>query len=233
MSQTFVGDTRVVTTSIKTSPSVVTQVKSIEKDGYWAVQIGFGDRKIKNTTKPLRGHLKGALKNEKTAPHFLKEIRYAKKPDLKVGDAVKVSEVFKKGDLVSVMGTSKGKGFAGVVKRWGFAGGPRTHGQSDRQRAPGSIGQGTDPGRVWKGKKMGGRMGTDQVTVKNLLVVSIDEEKGLMNVSGPIPGPTSGYVLVRKIGKGKLTDLIEEKKQVEVQKEPEEEKKEEAKSKEN
>lgn len=209
MSQTFVGDTRVVTTSIKTSPCVVTQIKSEEKDGYWAVQLGLGEKRLKNTTKPMQGHLKGAIKDKK-APRFIKEIRFEKKPDFEVGDVLDVSKVFKKGDIVTVMGTSKGKGFAGVVKRWGFKGGPRTHGQSDRLRAPGSIGQGTDPGRVWKGKKMAGRMGGEQVTIKNLIVVDTDLESGELVVSGPVPGPKKGFLVITKIGEGKLDDLIEE-----------------------
>jgi len=229
MGQAFVGDTRVPVTLVVAGPCVVTQIKNYEKDGYWAVQLGFGEKRIKNVTKPLKGHLKGAITDKKVAPRFLREVPLKDKSDLKVGDQVKVSDVFKKGDLVSVTGTSKGKGFAGVIKRWGFSMGPRTHGQSDRLRAPGSIGA-TTPGRVWKGKKMAGRKGGDTVTVKNLIVVDVYDEKGELALSGPVPGIPGGLLIIRKLASGKLDKLIQEapevKKQVE---EPEEE--EEAKDK--
>jgi large subunit ribosomal protein L3 len=139
------------------------------------------------------------------------------KPDFKVGDEIKISDVFRKGDLVNVSGISKGKGFAGVVKRWHFAGGPKTHGQSDRLRAPGSIGQGTTPGRVLKGKKMAGRMGGERKTIKNLIVVDVDSEKGELLVSGPVPGKSSGLLIITKTASGKLEELIEETPQVQVQ----------------
>src|SRR3989344_1900619 len=163
MSQTFVEGTRVPVTLIKTGPCVIAQIKSPEKDGYWAVQLGFGQKRTKNVTKPLTGHLRGVIKDKK-APRFLREVILDKEPEFKVGDIVNLTDVFKRGDLVTVTGTSKGKVFAGVVKRHHFAGGPKTHGQSDRLRAPGSIGQGTTPGRVLKNKKMAGRMGSDRVT---------------------------------------------------------------------
>lgn len=220
MSQTFVGDTRVPLTVVNVGPMVVTHIKREEKDGYWAVQVGFGEKRAKLTSKQLQGHLKKASKNKKF-PRFVREIRVEKEPKVKVGDQIQVSEVFKVGDVVQVTGVSKGKGFAGVIKRWGFAGGPRTHGQSDRQRAPGSIGQGTDPGRVWKGKKMPGRMGTDTVTVKNLVVVGIDENE--LTVSGPVPGAPKGLLIISKIRSGKLSDLDEKTVEVEMQKEVEEE----------
>lgn len=220
MSQTFVGDTRVPVTVVKTGPMVVTHIKNEEKDGYWAVQIGYGEKREKNTSKQLQGHLKKTSKDKKFS-RFIREIKFKKKPDFKVGDQIKVSEVFKVGDVVEVTGVSKGKGFAGVIKRWGFAGGPRTHGQSDRQRAPGSIGQGTDPGRVWKGKKMPGRMGTDTVTVKNLVVVEVNENE--LKVSGPVPGAPKGLLIITKIRSGKLSDLDEKTPEVEMQKEVEEE----------
>src|SRR3989304_6688523 len=191
MSQSFIEARRVPVTAVVAGPCVVTQIKTMDKDGYWAVQLGFGEKKIKNTTKALQGHLKGAIKDNK-APRFLKEVRLTEDSGLKVGDQVLLSDVFKKGDFVAVVGTSKGKGFQGVVKRWGFHGGPRTHGQSDRERAPGSLGQTTTPGRVFKGKKMAGRMGGDRVTVKNLQVVSVDPEKGEIEISGAIPGTTGG-----------------------------------------
>lgn len=229
MSQTFVGDTRVPVTYVEVGPCLVTGIKTKEKDGYWAVQIGFGEKKLGKTTKPMRGHLKSAIKNlpkgKKILPRYLVEVKVDKEPEVKIGDVVKVSDVFKKGDLVSVTGIAKGKGFAGVIKRWGFGGGPRTHGQSDRQRAPGSIGQGTTPGRVHKGKKMPGRMGVGRITVKNLLVVAINSEENKIGLSGPIPGNRNGLITVKRVGSGKLSDLVEETSQVQVQKEVEEEKK--------
>lgn len=138
---------------------------------------------------------------------------------LKVGDQLTVSDIFKKGDVIAVTGTSKGKGFAGVVKRWHFAGGPRTHGQSDRERAPGAIGSGTTPGRVLKGKHMAGRMGGERVTVKNLIVVDVDNAGSRMAISGAVPGATNGVVIIKKIGSGKLKELVEEAPEVQVQEE--------------
>jgi large subunit ribosomal protein L3 len=213
MSQAFVEGTRVPVTWIKAGPCIVTQVKTVEKDGYWSVQLGFAEKRIKNVTKPLQGHLKGAVKDNK-APRFLREVRLETESDLKVGDIVKLTQIFKKGDVVSVAGTSKGKGFAGVVKRWHFAGGPKTHGQSDRHRAPGSIGQGTTPGRVLKGKHMAGRMGSDRVTVKNLIVVDVNAEKELIAVSGPVPGVPGGLLEIKKLKSGSLEDLVEEAPEV-------------------
>jgi large subunit ribosomal protein L3 len=220
MSQTFVEETRVPVTWVKIGPCVVTQIKKTEHDGYWAIQLGFGERKTKNVTKPLQGHLRGVIKENK-APRFLREIRLEKEPEFKVGDTISLDDVFKKGDEIAVTGTSKGKGFAGVVKRWRFAGGPRTHGQSDRHRAPGSIGQGTTPGRVYKGKHMAGRMGGARVTVKNLIIVDVDKENGKIAVSGPVPGTPDGLLIVKKLASGKLEELVEEAPQVEVQQEEE------------
>lgn len=213
MQQAFVGENRVPTTVVLAGPCMVTQIKHEDKDGYWAVQLGFGEKKESKINKPTKGHLQPALKagrivsgDSKSAlvPRYLREVRLSGKSELKVGDSVGVTDVFKVGDRVSVTGTSKGKGFAGVVKRWGFAGGPRTHGQSDRERAPGSIGQGTEIGRVFKGKKMGGRMGTDTVTVQNLQVVNIDESNNELALSGPVPGITGGLLIIKRISSGKL-----------------------------
>jgi len=202
MTQAFIKNRRVPVTVVKAGPCVITQVKKKNKDGYNAVQLGFGDKKAKNTTKPLRGHLK-KVKNNNTYPRFIREIRLESTSEAKVGDEVKVSDIFSEGDDVTVTGTSKGKGFAGVVKRWGFAGGPRTHGQSDRQRAPGSIGQGTDPGRVWKGKKMAGRMGGERKTVKGLKIVSVNPKKNELMISGPIPGRPKSLVIINLVKKAK------------------------------
>ncbi|KKR39378.1 50S ribosomal protein L3 [Candidatus Woesebacteria bacterium RIFOXYA1_FULL_40_18] len=213
MGQTFVEGRRVSVTEILAGPCIVTQIKKAEKDGYWAIQLGFGERKIKNTSKALQGHLKKTLKlqDSKTQkfPRYLREVRVDKEPEYKVGDEIKASDIFRVGDYISTSATSKGKGFAGVVKRWHFAGGPRTHGQSDRERAPGSIGQGTTPGRVFKGKHMAGRMGSDKVTIKNLQIVSVEPDKGEIKVSGPIPGKTGSLVVIKKISEGKLEGAIE------------------------
>lgn len=198
MSQSFIDGARIPTTKVVAGPCVVTYIKNEEKDGYWAVQLGFGQRRLKNTTKPLRGHFKGVIKDN-FAPRFVKEVRVDKEPEYKVGDQLKASDIFNVGDIVTVTGTSKGKGFAGVVKRWGFAGGPKTHGQSDRQRAPGSIGQGTTPGRVFKGKHMAGHMGVDTVTVKNLKVIALDNEKNEVEIAGPVPGAPGGLLVIRKV----------------------------------
>lgn len=209
MGQTYVSGTRVPVTSISITPSVVTQVKTSEKDGYWGIQLGFGNRRIKSTSKPLQGHLKKTSTKE-FSPKFLREIRLEKESEVNVGDQVRASDIFKVGDKIAVTGTSKGKGFAGVVKRWHFAGGPKTHGQSDRQRSPGSIGQTTTPGRVYKGKHMAGRMGNDRVTIKNLHVISIDPEKNEMLVSGAIPGKFGDLLRITKISEGSLKELEHE-----------------------
>src|SRR5579864_2961291 len=134
MSQTFVEGVRVPVTKVTAGPCVVTQIKKESGDGYFAIQVGFGNKKIKNITKPAQGHLKNVIeKGAKTAPRFLREIRLEKESEFKVGDKIQVSDILKVGDKVSVSGISKGKGFAGGVKRWHFSGGPKTHGQSDRQ----------------------------------------------------------------------------------------------------
>lgn len=207
MSQTFVGDTRIPVTYVQAGPCVVTSIKNKDRDGYWAIQLGYGQKKLKRITKPLKGHLKGAIGKNKMAPSFLKEVKIAEKPEYKVGDVIKISDVLSPGDIVQVTGIGKGKGFQGVIKRWGFAASGRSHGQKGRRRSPGSIGQGTDPGRVYKGKKMAGRMGGKQITVKNLTVVKIVEEENLVTLSGPIPGAINSYVLLTKTAEGKRSDL--------------------------
>src|SRR3989344_4292860 len=139
LGQTFVEGFRIPITKVTAGPCVVTQIKKMDKDGYWAIQLGFSLRKAKNTSKPLQGHLNKSQKSKvksQNYPRFLREVRLDKEPDMKVGDEIKVSDIFKVGDVVAVTGISKGKGFAGGVKRYHFKGGPRTHGQSDRERAP-------------------------------------------------------------------------------------------------
>ena len=199
MDQAFVDDARVPVTIIDASPNVVTQVKTMDTDGYDSVQLGFDMKRTKNISKAMQGHLK-KFTTEGKAPKFLREVKGAH--EVSVGDSIEVSKVFSEGDIVAVTGTSKGKGFAGVIKRWGFKGGPKTHGQSDRHRSPGSIGMGgTTPGRVAKGKKMGGRMGGGTVTVRNLKVVSINKDTNQLLVSGPVPGVPGGLVIVKLIKK--------------------------------
>jgi len=185
---------RIPVTKIKAGPCVVVQVKTKEKDGYSALQIGVSEKK--KISKPLAGHLKKA--GLKTAPLYLKEVKISPEEEAKFkpGQEIKIEEVFKVGDKIKVTGWSKGKGFTGVVKRWGFKGGPRTHGQSDRERAPGSIGQTTTPGRVFKGKKMAGRAGGERVTISGLTVTGI--EGNTLEVKGLVPGPKNGFLIIQK-----------------------------------
>jgi large subunit ribosomal protein L3 len=185
-------------TILEAGPCVVTQVKTAERDGYNAVQLGFGETQERKLTQAERGHLR---KKKLPLVSTLREMPTDGDPH-KLGDRVDVS-MFNAGDLVDVIGTSKGKGFAGVMKRHGFRGGPRTHGQSDRARRPGSIGPGSTPGRVFKGLRMAGHMGHERVTVQNLRVVSVDPERNLLLVKGAVPGPTNGLLVIRKAIKSK------------------------------
>lgn len=177
-------------TVIECGPNVVTQIKTAEKDGYEAVQLGFGLDKRLN--RPEQGHRKASGFMSRT----LREVKADNIGDLEVGQ-VFTSDVFTEGQLVDVTGISKGRGFQGGVKRHGFRGGPKTHGQSDRLRAPGSIGSSATPGRVFKGLKMAGRMGTDRVTVQNLQVLRVDPERNLLLVKGSVPGHNDSVVIVR------------------------------------
>ncbi|TXG78637.1 50S ribosomal protein L3 [Candidatus Dojkabacteria bacterium] len=190
---------RIPVTLIDVKDNVVVSIKSLEKDHYQAVQLGFGMKK--KASKAELGHAKGAKRD--AAPKFLREVRLADDEAApEVGTAVNPSEVFTPGDIVNVSGVSKGKGFQGGVKRHGFAGGPKTHGQSDRHRAPGSIGQGTTPGRVYKGKRMAGRMGVDNVTVENLSVIDVTND-GVLIIKGLVPGVTNGLIYIKKVGEDK------------------------------
>lgn len=190
---------RIPVTVIEAGPCTVVQIKK-EKSGYNAIQLGFGIKKEKNITKPILGHLKKAGINK--MPRFLREVRLKKTPDaeisLKEGNEIKVGDVFKVGDIIDITGTSKGRGFTGVVKRHHFKGGPRTHGQSDRERAPGSIGQTTTPGRVYKGKRMAGRSGGEKVTVRNLKVVDVDSNSNRLVVIGLVPGVKNSLLTIAK-----------------------------------
>lgn len=182
-------------TLVEAGPCYITQVKTEEKDGYTALQLGFGETKRLN--KPQRGHLK-----ELPPLRYLREVRVKDVRGYQAGQKLDAS-LFSVGDLVDVTGISKGKGFAGVMKRHGFRGGPATHGQSDRARAPGSIGGTTTPGRVFKGKRMPGRMGNERVTIQNLKVVLVDPGRNLLGVRGSLPGNRGGLVMVRKAVKSK------------------------------
>ena len=183
-----------VVTVIEAGPCHVTQVKTPDTDGYSAVQIGYGDRKAKHTTKAQQGHFEAAGVGFKKHVVEFRDLNL----DVNLGDEVTV-EGFEPGDRVAISGTSKGKGFQGVVKRHNFAGvGDATHGQHNRQRAPGSIGQASDPSRVFKGTKMAGRTGGDRVTVKNVRVVATYPDNNLILVKGAVPGHKNGIVEIRK-----------------------------------
>lgn len=181
-------------TVIEAGPCYVTQIKSKDKDGYEAIQLGFDEKKEKNTVKPLSGKFK---KVKTPMLRHLKEVRDFPIGELKEGDTVNV-DMFKAGDTVKVTGISKGKGFQGVVKRHGFGGGVRTHGQSDRERAPGSIGGSSYPSRVFKGQRMAGRMGSDQVSLRNLKVVKVFSDSNLILIKGAVPGAKTGIVEIYK-----------------------------------
>ena len=200
MTQVFVEDGNAVpVTLIEAGPCYVVQKKTEETDGYNAVQLGFEETLERKLTKAELGHLKKA---DLPPLRYLGEFRTGKVEELELGQKIEAS-VFEVGDLVDVVGTSKGKGFAGVVKRHGFAGGFKTHGQSDRHRAPGSIGAGTTPGRVFKGMRMAGRMGGERVTVSNLEVVIVDADRNLLAIKGAIPGAKGGLVVVKEARKAK------------------------------
>jgi large subunit ribosomal protein L3 len=191
--------TAIPVTLIEAGPCYVTQIRREEKDGYSAVQLGFEEVKPKRLTGGQLGHLKRNVlpgqPNLNLGPlRFLREFRI-KDTEIKEGDAVTVA-VFEVGDKVDVVGTSKGKGFQGGMKRYGFGGGPATHGQSDRQRSPGSRGATSTPGKVWKGSRGPGHMGDDRVTAQNLKVVFVDEERNLLGVRGAVPGARGGLVLI-------------------------------------
>ncbi|MGI8586628.1 MAG: 50S ribosomal protein L3 [Chloroflexia bacterium] len=190
-------------TVVQAGPCTVTDIRTPERDGYQAVQLGFEEltgRQERKLNQPEKGHL---TKNKLPLLRHLREVEMSgdDSGSHKIGDTVDVG-IFEAGELVDVIGRSKGKGFAGVVKRYHFAGGPKTHGQSDRHRRAGSIGSGTTPGRVYKGLRMAGRMGNERVTVQNLRVLQVDTERNLLVLQGAVPGPINGLVTVRKAVKG-------------------------------
>ena len=215
MSQYFTEDGRMrAVTVIEAGPCIVTQVKTVEKDGYRAVQLGFGT--AKRLSGAEKGHLGyGGLSRERGRPNkqgtsksssplgmlpHLREFPLAEGEEASPGDTVTV-QVFQEGEILNVSGISKGKGFAGGVKRYHFRGGPKTHGQSDRHRAPGSIGAGTTPGRVLKGHRMAGHLGHSRVTTKNLRVLKVEPDRNLLLISGAVPGPTNSLVVMRQAKK--------------------------------
>jgi large subunit ribosomal protein L3 len=209
MTQIFDDSGEVIpVTVIEAGPCFVAQVKTVERDGYAAVQMGFEEAKPKSLTNPQLKHLQ---KSDLPALRYLREFRMTADDiaglDLEEGQQVTV-DVFETGEYVDVTGTSKGRGFAGVVKRHGFGGGPKTHGQSDRHRAPGSIGACTTPGRVFKGKRMPGRMGGKRITVQGLKVEMVDPERNLLAVRGAVPGARNGLLLIRQARKTRLMKRV-------------------------
>ena len=198
MTQIFDESGRAIpVTLLEAGPCFVSQIKNTETDGYSAVQLAFGEVKPKRLSKAQLGHLKT---NNLPPVRVLREFRTKKLEDINPGDELKAS-VFAAGEYVDVIGTSKGKGFAGAVKRYGFSGGPKTHGQSDRQRAPGSSGSGTTPGRVYKGKRRPGHMGDVQVTSSHIRIAMVDPERNLIAVQGSVPGAKGGTVVIKEARK--------------------------------
>jgi large subunit ribosomal protein L3 len=178
-------------TVVEAGPCVVTQIKTEEKDGYAAVQLGFLlDERL---NQPERGHRQASG----FMSRYLREVKANDVSEFNVGQVFS-ADVFAEGEVIDVTGTSKGRGFQGGVKRHGFAGGPKTHGQSDRHRAPGSIGSSATPGRVFKGMRMAGHMGNDRVTVQNLKVIRVDTERNLLLIEGSVPGPNQGLLIIRR-----------------------------------
>jgi large subunit ribosomal protein L3 len=185
---------QVPVTVIEAGPCPIVQVKSLDGDGYQAVQVGFGAQMVKRATRAEVGH--AAKAGLDRAPRLMREFRVAEKEQYEVGQQLTVT-LFEAGDLVKVTGNSKGRGFTGVVKRHGFAGRPGSHGHPE-SKTPGSVGPGTDPSRVIKGKKMPGRMGGTRTTIRNLQIVRVDGERNLLFVKGGVPGARNGYVLISK-----------------------------------
>lgn len=186
-------------TIVEGGPCVVTQVKTQEVDGYEAVQLGYEEKKEKNTTKPLLGHFKKATTTSKRKLVEFRGPEVTLKGDAALGQTIRIEDVFVEGEFVDVVGTSKGKGFQGVVKRHNFRGvGDQTHGQHNRERAPGSIGGASYPARVFKGMRMAGRMGGERVKVANLKILKMIPEKNLIVVSGAIPGSKNSHIILEK-----------------------------------
>ncbi|NUO07945.1 MAG: 50S ribosomal protein L3 [Candidatus Brocadia sp.] len=194
MTQVYSEDGKLLpVTLIQAGPCSVMQIKTIENDGYSAVQLGFDDKKMKKAKKPEAGH---AAKASLEPKRFIHEVKPDAGADIKLGQSITV-DIFHDVKMVDVIGITKGKGFAGVMKRWNFKGGLNTHG-STRHRPPGSISSNTDPGRVFRGKKMAGRLGGERVTIKNIDVVKIDKDKNLLFIKGAVPGHKGSYLILNK-----------------------------------
>ncbi len=199
MTQIFDETGKVIpVTVIEAGPNAVVQKKTVENDGYDAVQVGFVDLKEKKATKPVKGHF---AKAGVTPKKFVREFRLDDVSAFNVGDEIK-ADIFAAGDKVDVAGISKGKGYAGTIKRWGQHRGPMTHG-SGYHRGPGSMGMCSDPGRVFKGKRLPGHMGVDRVTIQNLAVVRVDADKNIILIKGGLPGPKGGLLMVKNTVKGR------------------------------
>jgi len=195
MSRFFLDEGKSIpVTIVKVTPCVVVQKKTSEKDGYEAIQVGFGPQKESRLTKPLRGHLKNS--GERYFRH-LREIQVESADAFELGQEIR-SDIFSIGDQVAVTGRSKGRGFAGVIKRWGFGGGRATHG-SRSHRVPGSIGSSSDPSHVWKGKKLPGRMGDRKTTVRNLVIVDVRPDMDVIALRGAVPGSKNSVIQIRRI----------------------------------
>ena len=208
MTQVWNSDDKVIAvTPVQAGPCTVVQVKNKNKDGYEALQLVYGKRKDKNIKKPQKGHFKAVG----VSPRHVREFRTEETKNFKPGDVVSVA-TFTEGENINVTGTSKGKGFQGVIKRHGFHGFKATHGNKDQERMPGSIGS-KGPARVFKGKKMGGRMGDDRVTVTNLKIIKVDSENNIIYVAGALPGAINGLILINTKGELKvnLQAKVEEK----------------------
>ncbi|MDO4476776.1 MAG: 50S ribosomal protein L3 [Clostridia bacterium] len=194
MTQIFDENGKVIpVTVVEAGPCVVSQKKTVETDGYNAVQIGYGDVRPKLVNKPMKGHFD---KSDVAPKKVLKECRFDDISSYNIGDIIKV-DIFENGEKVDVIGTSKGKGYAGVIKRWNFRRLKETHGTGPTVRKGGSIGACSDPSRVFKGKKMAGHLGAERVTVQNLKIAKIDSENNLIAIKGAVPGPNGGIVLIR------------------------------------
>ncbi|MGN1043917.1 MAG: 50S ribosomal protein L3 [Acutalibacteraceae bacterium] len=194
MTQIFDENGKVIpVTVVEAGPCVVSQKKTVETDGYNAVQIGFGDVRPKLVNKPMKGHFD---KSDVAPKKILKECRFDDISSYNIGDIIK-ADIFENGEKVDVIGTSKGKGYAGVIKRWNFRRLKESHGTGPTVRKGGSIGACSDPSRVFKGKKMAGHLGSERVTVQNLKVVKVDSENNLIAIKGAVPGPNGGIVLIR------------------------------------
>jgi large subunit ribosomal protein L3 len=207
MTQIFDEQGEVVpVTVIEAGPCFVAQVKTVERDGYSAIQMGFEETKPKRLTRPQLQHLQ---KSNLPALRFLRELRMDDGDMARLQEGQKVTvDLFEVGELVDVIGSSKGRGFAGVVKRHSFRGGPKTHGQSDRHRSPGSIGACTTPGKVVKGMRMAGRMGGERVTVQGLKVVLVDPERNLLAVQGAVPGAKGGLLIIQQARKTRVSKKV-------------------------